>query len=333
MTIDEVFSMLHEAKEIGVTNVKFLGPGELMNNPRLFEILDFLKENQMTIAIFTKGVIFGDDEWARKTFDLSAEELSEKIASYSHVTVLFGFTSADRETENARINPKNVKDYFGARNKACENLARAGMNRDPEKQRFALICTPILRDNIDEAFEIFVWGIKRNIPVVVAPTMVSGRGAEKQEVCDEDFKNSGLVELYSRIYVWMIRQKLFSLAQIEEEGISPYPGYACNQFIDGLFVRKDARVQACPGNESIPFRIAPDVRTQSLKEIWKSSLGYRLREELVRTGRLKITQPCYAKSDEIDTPNGVLVKNGCGSIPKGFYEKVMEGIVIKIKNI
>lgn|GEM_PF-3937065 len=61
MKTEEVFTMLLEAKKLGLKMVKFLGPGELLHNPRLFEILDFLKDNDIRIGIFTKGLICGKE--------------------------------------------------------------------------------------------------------------------------------------------------------------------------------------------------------------------------------------------------------------------------------
>jgi MoaA/NifB/PqqE/SkfB family radical SAM enzyme len=320
MTTDEVFGMLMEAKELGLKTVKFLGPGELLHNPKLFEILDFLKENGIHIGIFTKGLVLGDDEYAKKIFGISAQELCEKLYAYENITILLSFTSATEEIEKSRIDSKKVPDLFYKRNKAVEYLAQAGFGADPEKQRLAFVCTPVLRDNIDEVFEMYKWALKRGIPMVVAPTMVSGKGMDMPEITDPEFKEKQLVDLYVEIYTWLIKERVLSLVQIEAEGIAPYPGFACNQFISGMMIRKDGRAQACPGNEGEGFIYDPDVRKTGLKEIWVKSLGYKLRQELVETGEIKLTQPCYAKSE------GILVEKGCGSIPVGFYDKIIAGI-------
>jgi len=330
MTVEEIFNMLLEAKKLGLKNVKFLGPGELMHNPRLFEILDFFEANDINLAIFTKGLILGSDERTQRIFGISASELCNKLANYRNVSILLSLTSADKTTELKRTMAKNASDLFETRNKAFENLAATGLNKNNGEtgQRLALICAPVLEDNIDEALRIFKWGMERNIPVVIAPTMISGKGCEMQER-NAEFKQVKLVDLWAKIYVWMIRKKIFTLTQIEEEGISPYPGYACNQYIAGMLVRKDGQVQACPGNENPKY--CRDVRKQPLKDIWKNSLGYKLREQLIRAGRIQITQPCYAKSEEIKTPDGVIVKKGCGAFPQDFYAKVMVRIREKLK--
>jgi hypothetical protein len=68
-----------------------------------------------------------------------------------------------------------------------------------------LVCTPVLHDNIDEVAELYEWSIRRNIPILVAPTMVSGKGLDQKEVQDEAFKTQELVSLYAKIYVMQIR--------------------------------------------------------------------------------------------------------------------------------
>lgn len=317
MSKEDTFEVVKKAKELGLKSIKFLEPGELVHNEKLFEILDFCETNDIDIIIFTKGVIFGDDELARDKHQLSAQELANKIARYSHVKLVVGLTAFTKEIEEKRIESK-ITDFVDKRNKGLENLVNAGMNSDVKKPRLCLICAPILKDNIQEALAIYAYGLERNMPVILAPTMVSGKGEDMAEVRDEFFKQEQLVSLYRDVYIYLIDNKIFTLEQVEREGISPYAGIPCSQFIAGMFIRTDGRVQACPGNEGEAYRYAKDVRRAALKDIWKNSLGYRLRQELVESGKDMTTQICYAKTE------GDLVQIGSGSIPKDFYEKVIK---------
>ena len=334
MNNNEVFDMLKEAKDLGLKNVKFLGPGELIQNKKLFEILDFLKEHNIKIAIFTKGIVLGKDYWANKFHKINALEFCEKLVSYDNVTILLGVTSMNTNLEEEKLAAPLVKNIFQCRNKAIENLVYAGMSNAETERRLAFIMTPLLNDNIDEAMEIYSWALERNIPTILAPTMMSGRGNDMPEVHDEVFKQEKLVQLYIEVYVYLIRKKIMTLKQIKEEGISSYPGYVCNQFAGGMLIRKDGTVQGCPGNDSDEFIYAPDVRKQSLKQIWINSLAYKIRKQLIETGTLTLTQPCYAKSEELKMPDGrILIKRGEGSIPVDFYEKVLDGIQERIKRM
>ena len=279
--------------------------------------MDFFEEEDIQIGIFTKGIIFGDDEIAQRIFGMSSEELCKKVAGYKCVTLLIGFISANPAVEHSRLKT-SIKNFSAKRNLGIERMAALGLNSDPKSQRLTLVCAPVLRDNVAEALAIFKWGVMRNIPTVIAPTMVSGKGLSMPEVHDAEFKDGLLVELYTNVYKWLIQRGIMTVDQIEGEGISPYPGFACNQFVSGMFIRKDGRAQGCPGNETAPFRYAADVRGRDLKEIWTGSLGYRLRAQLIESGNLTVTQPCYAKTE------GDLVP--CGSISKGFYEEVLRRV-------
>jgi hypothetical protein len=146
--------------------------------------------------------------------------------------------------------------------------------------------------------------------------MVSGKGLDMAEIQDDDFKKKNLVSLFVKVYRRLIEQKIFTFLQIEREGVSPYAGVGCNQFVCGMFVRKDGRVQACAGNESEKFRYAKDIRHDDLRSVWVNCLGYKLRKELIETGKITTTQPCYAKTE------GLFISKG--SIPKDFYQTVLE---------
>ena len=315
MTFAQIQEVILEAKKLGLQSVKFLGPGELLHNPKLFEILDFFESQKIKIGIFTKGVIIGDNKLSQKIFKISARALCHRLASYSAVRMLVGFTSADPETEDNRLQT-SIINFSKKRNQGIENLVAEGLNSNPNCQKLSMICAPILKDNIDEVLEIVKWGTRRNIPVVTTPTMVSGKGLEMHEIQDKEFKNIHLINLFVKIYFWFIKQGIMTKKQIAKDGVSPYPGFACNQFISGMFIRKDGRIQACPGNETGTFRYANDIRKTNLKTVWKNSLGYAIRKKLVESGKVSLTQPCYAKTE------GELVSRG--SIPENFYRQVLE---------
>lgn len=319
MSWRETKELIKEGKKSGTESVKFLEKAELTLQRNLFEFLDFFEQENIKFLIFTKPVVFGDDELARKFFGLSAEELAHKVTSYKTVRILASFESADKETQETRLKSK-IENFADKRNKGIENLCKAGLNSDPNNQRLALICAPVLYDNYDEVLKIIDWASLRNMPVVATPTMVSGLGGFMPEIHDEKFKKEILVKLWSDIYTWGINQGVITLDQLKNEGVSPYVLYACTQFISGMFIRRDGKVQACPGNETEPFIYASDVREEPLLNIWKRSLGYKLREELDRTGELTLTQICYAKTE------GELVPEGKGSIPQNFYQMVLDQI-------
>ena len=335
MKTEEVFDMLLEAKKLGLKMVKFLGPGELLHNPRLFEILDFFKNNNIRIGIFTKGLILGKDEYAKEKFGMSAMEFSKKLYDYPGVSIYFSVTSTDKDTETKRINSQKTPNLFDIRNKWLENIVDAGFNKDTREQRLILICTPVLSDNIDEAGEIYERWIKRNMAVIVAPTMVSGKGWDQVEMKDENFKTEKLINLYAKIYVMLIQNKLMTLEQIIKDWISPYAGIPCNRFRSGFMQRKDGKLQGCPWNDTNHFVYTDDLRTAGpLLDQWKKSLNCVLRQEAIKLwDDMPLTNPCYAKEELIVYPDGQeYIKKGCGSIPDHFENRVLEGITTALES-
>ena len=273
---EDVKNYVEQAIDLGLESVKFLGPGELVANPDLFRILDYLQERKIKIGIFTKGCILGDDELARKYQGMNSGELIKKLCNYGIVRILIDCRTFDEEKAN-RSTHSISRNYARARNRAIELLVENGMNSDIYCQRMSLQTNPVNGGNINEVLEIFKWGTERNIPVCVTPTMVSGRGKRLVEKAQAPQFQEKLIQLYANIYSYLIERGVMTIEQLKEEGVSSYAGTSpCNQLSCGMFIRKDGVVQRCPGNDGKEFIIAEDVRKKSLKEIWMSSKNYAL---------------------------------------------------------
>ena len=303
LNFEDVKDYVEQAIELGLESVKFLGPGELIANPDLFKILDYLQEKNIKIGIFTKGGILGDDELARKYQRMSSEDLVRKLCSYNIVRVLIDCRTFDEEKAN-RSTHSISRDYAKARNNAVELLAQNGMNVDLYCQRMSLQTNPVNGDNIADVLEIFKWGTERNIPVCVTPTMVSGRGRRLLEKTQKSEFQEKLIQLYFDIYSYLIKRGIMTVEQLRKEGVSSYAGIMpCNQLSCGMFIRKDGVVQRCPGNDYNEYIITDDVRKRPLKETWMQSQNYALGSVF----------------------NNRCVKDGY-SIPNRLYDEVMRRI-------
>ena len=309
LTLEEVWKIVDEALEMGLESVKFLGPGEFIANPKLFEILDGFLARDIVIGIFTKGAILGNDMLAYHYHGISSQELVERLVSYPNVTFLVGGRSFDPHFENLFV-PRNKKeievefDYHEARGIALERLCKAGMNADLEKPRLAIICSPVTFQNIGCVGEIYKWGAERNIPVYLPPTMVSGKGhCLVEKALDKKFEDD-YIKLAVEVYSWAIERGVMTLEQFSTEGPHPYIGVApCNQLTHGMYVHYDGTVQRCPGNDTSDFIIHPNVREASLVEIWENSKNYAVNQF-----------------------NNGCVKDGV-SLPKRFYGEVKAGVL------
>lgn len=298
MTWQEVMEVIDDARRMGLTSVKFLGPGELFQNPDLFAILGAFEERALPISIFTKGAELGDDDLARSWYGkdsiTSAKDLVERIARYTTVRILLGFNSffpdiQDRmvgsfhkagnyRLEHGVFGNRGVGDYTTKRDMALAYLGEAGFSDPARGQRLTLVNTPVGLDRTEEVAAMYVWGARRNIPVVIGPTMESGPKSLVLLRRDKrlDPRHEQLVELYMAVYSRVIDERIMTLDRVLAEGVSAYAGTApCNQVANGLFLRLNGQVQLCPG-KSDASAIYGNVHERSIIDIWVDSPNYAL---------------------------------------------------------
>lgn len=274
LTFDDLVDLILHAKRLGLRSVKFLGAGDPFENFRFLEFLRFLKQENIIPLIFTKGHVLGDDALVKKYFSYLGVHDGESLAKEMdecNVSVMLGFNSFDDITQ-AKLVGSSV-DYVRARNRALELLVNQGLSASIPT-RLALAANPITKLNIEEAFEIYEWGRRRNLYVIVTPTMVSGR-AKKQATWKAITPSlHQLVNLYLKIYSFNIDNGLQTIEQVIDEGISAYAGgHPCNQVSTGLYVTLGGTVLSCPGDVAVEGNIWEN----GLEEIWQKSNNYSRR--------------------------------------------------------
>src|SRR3990167_8540552 len=96
---EEIKGYLLEAKKLGLKSVKFLGRGEPFENPKFLGFLEWLTNNEIHAAIFTKGHVIGSDELAIKYNSQyginSGQDLADRLKELD-VSILLGFNSFDK---------------------------------------------------------------------------------------------------------------------------------------------------------------------------------------------------------------------------------------------
>lgn len=296
MKWQEVMKIIDEARELGLKSIKFLGPGEMFQNPDLFNILDALKERKLPISIFTKGAELGDDALAKKIFSSqginTAKELVNKISEYKNVRILLGFNSfssqrqdmmvgslkkpGDYIVENGIFTSRGISNYTQKRDNALLNLVESGFNK--KEQKLSLIAAPVFYYQIDEIPQMYLWAAKRNIPLVIAPTMESGPKAKALQKANKELdpEHKQLINLMVEVYKTAIDNGVLTIEKIKKEGISAYMGTSpCNQVANGLFMRLNGQIQMCPGKSDIPS-IYGNINSNKLINIWTNSPNYNM---------------------------------------------------------
>ncbi|GJL85493.1 MAG: hypothetical protein DHS20C02_12680 [Micavibrio sp.] len=313
LTWQEMFEKaIDPARKIGLTSVKFLGWGELLQNRDLFDILDACEERGLEVSVFTRAQELGSDHLTEMHYGhlgiTTARELVQRLSQYSTLRILFGFHSFDEKRQNKIVKStkdrtrdysknglifvdKGVSDYIGKRNRALQYLVEAGFNDPAKGQRLTLTATPTGLDQIDEMPDIYAWAARRNMPFIIAPTMESGEKAQGLMVRDTrvDPEHEKFIALYTAVYQRALKEGILSKEQIKEAGISAYAATAaCNQVANGLFVRINGLVKMCPGisEENSTYG---NVHNQSIATLWATSPNYEL-------GR-KMNNWCTAKTN------------------------------------
>lgn len=280
LTYEQTIKLLKDAKELGLESIKVLGAGEPFENKKFLDFLIDLRKLGITPGIFTKGHVIADDKLVKRYYGhhgiKTGKQLVKKLRELD-VSILLGFNSFDTKTQDYMVAYKGVcgvKNYTLKRNKALKLLVDAGFNKT-NPTRLAFIAAPITEKNINDVFEIYTWGRKRNFYVVSTPTMISGRGAEQKKIQEAYYGKKkfedDLIKLYTRINIWNIKNGLITLNQLEKDGISSYAGcHPCNQASSGMYVTLKGIVIRCPGRDDEQSTFSHDIRKTSLKKIWKN---------------------------------------------------------------
>jgi hypothetical protein len=341
MSMAETFGVIDQLIAIaaseghGFESVKFLGPGEFLMNPELFEIIDNYARRGINIGIFTKAALLGNDGLARKYQGRngigSAKEFVERLASCANVSLHLGFHSFDPDIHQGMVSTlvegkgRGLSGHHEMLQKAFGYIFASGFYQGGITDRVCILNGPIVPANIEESLDIYRFFIERGMPAIMTPTMVSGLGLVqlgRQRGVMNSFQER-LIELYCEVYLYNISKGIQTMEQIEREGISPYVGAApCNQVSNGFgLIRANGRVDMCPGRADGPDSIFGNVQETSAAQIWARSPN-RVRGEISHN---LVNNRCPAK--DAASPE----QNGCRSFPFGFYDMVMERLKEKMK--
>ncbi|PKM91215.1 hypothetical protein CVU82_04170 [Candidatus Falkowbacteria bacterium HGW-Falkowbacteria-1] len=319
----EILDYLKEAKVLGLRSVKFLGRGEPFENRNFIGFLRQLKCLDIKASVFTKGHVIGSDNLAKKFNSHyginNGKQLAAELKKLD-TSILLGFNSFDYDMQKQFVDSGNLKlkNYPELRDRALSLLVEAGLNNYCEREatRLALVAAPIKPENIHEIFSIYKWGRRRNIYVVSCPSNLSGKGLDEAKRV-RHFKDyiPQLIDLYSQIYIWNIRNGLQTLEQFLTEDVSLYPGcHPCNQVAAGMYLTLSGKIFRCPGRCDNISTFIDDIRkVNSIKEVWMQSENYK------RAEGIGFNYHCPAR----DLPN----ENNLKTLPSNFYREIRKNVL------
>jgi MoaA/NifB/PqqE/SkfB family radical SAM enzyme len=281
LTDEEVKSILKQAKLLGLKSVKIIGPGEPLEEKSLIPFLEFMVGNGIKPLIFTKATALGHPRLSSRIHGMSPDELARKLKEDFDVTICFGANSFSPELQSSIV---RRKWYPEVRNRALELLAHHGFNEyvANEPTRLIMILNPIMRNNMDEVLEVYKWSKQRNMAVIASPPMVSGSCADPEVYARLTPSEPELLALYVKINKWAIESGIYTLEDVERDGIAPYVGARpCQQVGVGLFIRRDGIAFRCPGDD---VSIQGHLRESNLSEIWQNSENLKVHSGKINVG-------------------------------------------------
>lgn len=301
---DKIMELIEESvKNLGTKTVKYLGPSEFFRDKDIFKYLDWFQKIDVTLNVFVKDPMFGDDQEVENLFAHlglhTSEELIEKLASYKNLRILFNFRSFDEEKTNdlVRGGYQGKTDYSGNYKKVqtqalkllYKYFAEAEIKQGRES-RLVIINTPITAETIDEAYEIFTYFVDRGLTVISTTSMQSGCGSGLYDKLNQDFMDK-FINYYAKVIKYSLKRGLISKKYFKEFGPSPYAGCShCMQMCNGLLIRETGQLMRCPGadNEAWRDEITPaELIKNGLVWAWAKTKNY--------SEKSKVNVGCLAK--------------------------------------
>ncbi len=269
---DQILDLIEEAvQNLGTKVVKYLGPSEFFRDrpEDIFRYLDRFQAMGVTLGIFVKDPMFGDDAEVERIFGSygihTAEALVERLASYSNLRILFNFRTFDTELTNALVSGgyKGKEDFAGNYQAFqhrgirlfYKHFAAAEFAKGKES-RLVVINAPIIAETIGEAFEIFEYFVERGVPVCSTTSMTSGCGGGLYDGLSDEFIDN-FTAYYALANEYSLRRGILSTEYFKAFGPSPYAGINhCMQLCNGLLIRETGQLLRCPGADNEEWRDA-----------------------------------------------------------------------------
>ncbi|MEJ5240534.1 MAG: radical SAM protein [Anaerolineales bacterium] len=246
LSLDEIKSIVVQAKALGARTVRIAGHGEPLLWPDIWELIDFVTDCGMKTMFFTNGTMIGHKE---------AEWLLTRP-----VSLIVKFNSKKPE----------IQDYICGRRGAFQKiqagiqaLLDVGFNTsNPYRMG---IESGIFPQNYEELPDIYRWARDHSIIPYFELTMHGGRGAINEEMHVTREQARRLFELLLEIdqteygYTWFPSP--------------PYVGFPCDKLFYNVVVNHNGTVQPCYGI-NIPLG---NVRVEPLSQIMRSPILRDLR--------------------------------------------------------
>ncbi|MCK5023025.1 MAG: radical SAM protein [Candidatus Aenigmarchaeota archaeon] len=252
LPFDEWKRVVDDAKDLGVKSMKLIGGGEITEEKRFLEAMEYIANNDIIIVLFTAGTVLGDEKLCRSIHGISRQEFAQRLYDMG----MSIFLKVDSFDDALQDKIAGKKGFARQRGSALELLLNMDFNAH-NPTRLGLEVN-VSRHNLHEILDIYRMRIQYNMYEDVVISMP----------CDAYFRNTNYdisleekKELYRQIYHFNAEH------DIPVDNVSPFMGgLVCTQLGNGLYVTCRGDVFHCPG----AFEHLGNVRKESLREIWQA---------------------------------------------------------------
>ena len=239
LSIDEIKSVIRQAKEMGAMKIILLGGGEPLIYHGLLDVVRYIISIGLQQVLFTNG-----------TF------ITKKMARFlfkNRVAVVIKSNSLKPEVQDKLA---GVTGAFTNIRKGLQHLMEAGY---PDNDIMLGIQTVICRQNIDELPAMWIWARQNGIVPYFETLKQQGRAKENNDLIVSMDEVKAVFELIERIdkdefnIIWKARPTIAA--------------FSCKRHLYSCLVNSQGFVQPCTGIDIL----VENVREKPLKEIIGSS--------------------------------------------------------------
>lgn len=241
VSIEELKSVIQQAKKLGAKKVILLGGGEPLIYRGLADIISYIKSLGLTQLIFTNGTL-----------------ITEEIARFlfiNKVSIIIKRNSLKPDVQDMLA---GMQGAFEKIERGLRLLMKAGY---PARDSMLGIQTIICKQNIDELPEIWTWARENGIIPYFEIMTYQGRAKENMNLMN--LPMSDIKEVFERLE--RIDRKRFSIAWEAHPSIA---GFICKRHLYSCLINSQGYVQPCPG---VDIHIG-NIRENPLEEILNGSL-------------------------------------------------------------
>lgn len=239
LTLDEIFSVIDQAVELGARKIIILGGGEPTLYKDLFTVIDYIIAKGVNVDLFTNGMLITPDK-AKALYDRKVSVVIKRNSRHPEVQDMLA----------------GHQGSYDAIQKGLKALMEAGY---PDKDHTLGIETIICRQNYDELADLWVWARQQGIIPYIEMMTLQGRATDHPEL---------------EVSIGEVQTLFEKLAAIDAEQFDnkwvahpPLAASQCARHEYSCTVTANGEVQPCPG-VSVP---AGNIRENTLAEILQQS--------------------------------------------------------------